>query len=276
MFVSSTPSQSLPCAVAESSAIEKLSRLGYVVHGFVYIVIGVLAARLAWGARGALADPPSAIELIGKQPMGGFLVSLIGVGLAAYASWRFIQATADPDHQGKSIKGLVVRAGRFISGLGYSALAIFAGRLAAGTTNGGDTQANWAMRLLTEPLGAAIGVLIAIILFLVAGDDIRKACTTNFGERLKRHKMNNQVTLAGRCAGSWGFAARATILMFGGAYLMRAVIEADPNRARNFEGILGSMLRLPYGHWLLAFVGLGLAAYGLFMVQAGVYRKHPS
>jgi hypothetical protein len=82
-------------------------------------------------------------------------------------------------------------------------------------------------------------------------------------------------SLAGRCAGRWGFAARAVILVFGGAYLLRAVMSADPSRARGFEGILASLLALPYGHWILLFVALGLAGYGVFMVQAGVYRRHP-
>ena len=255
--------------------MELLSRVGYVVHGTIYILIGALAAKLAWGARGELADPPSAIGLINDLPGGSVVVSFMALGFAAYALWRFIQAVADPDCQGKTVKGLVVRIGRLISGLGYSALAVFAARLAAGTTQGGGIQANRALQILTEPIGTLVGGLTALILFCVASDDVRKACTTNFGERLKEHKMGLLATLAGKCAGRWGFAARAVILVFGGAYLMRAAVEANPDRARGFEGILASLLGLPYGHWLLLFVALGLAAYGVFMVQAGLYRRHP-
>ena len=265
----------VPATIAASGTMELLSRVGYVVHGVIYFIIGALAAKLAWGLRGHLADPPSAIELVEKLPAGDFLVSVIAAGLAAYALWRFVQALADPDRQGRSVKGIVVRIGRVVSGIGYSALALFAGRLAAGDIQSSGGQPSWAYRLLTEPVGAVAGGLLALILLGVATDDARKACTTNFGERLKHHEMNVLLTIATRCAGSWGFAARALMLVFGGVYLMRAVFEAEPHQAKGFEGILAALLRLPHGDWVLLSVGLGLGAYGLFMIQTGIYRHHP-
>lgn len=255
--------------------MEFLSRTGYVVHGSVYILIGTLAARLAWGARGKITDPQTAIEVVEKLPNGKFLVSLIAAGLVAYALWRFVQAMADPDCQGRTAKGLVVRTGRLLSGIGYATLAVFAVRLAAGNVPEHGAAPNWAYRLLTEPIGVVAGALVAIVLLAVATDDVRKACTTNFGERLKHEEMTLLLRFAGTCAGRWGFAARAVILVFGGVYLMRAVLLAEPHLAKGFKGILASLIALPYGNWILGFVALGLAAYGLFMVQAGLYRRHP-
>jgi hypothetical protein len=254
--------------------MELLSRVGYVAHGAIYIFIGVLAARLAWGARGELADPPSAIELIDRLPMGSPVVSVFAAGLAAYALWRFIQAIADPDRQGRTAKGIVVRTGRLISSLGYAGMALFAAKLAAGTAQD-DHSASWIYRLLSEPVGAFAGGLAAMILLGVAGDDLRKACTANFGERLEHKEMGLLLTTASRCAGAWGFAARGVILFSGGIYLLRAVFTAEPYLAKGFEGILAGLLRLPYGNWLLGVVALGLAAYGVFMVHAGIYRRHP-
>ena len=129
--------------IAASGAMEVLSRLGYVVHGAIYLIIGALAARLAWGARGELADPPSVIEIIDTLPAGDLLVGIIAAGLAAYGLWRFVQAIADPDDQGRTVKGMIVRVGRVVSGLGYSALAVFASRLAAGSSHGPAAQPNW-------------------------------------------------------------------------------------------------------------------------------------
>jgi hypothetical protein len=255
--------------------VEVLSRVGYVVHGAIYLVIGALAALVAWGTRGELADPPSVIDILDKLPAGDLLVTLVAAGLAAYALWRFVQAFADPDQQGRTLKGLVVRVGRVVSGIGYSALAVFAARLAAGGSQNAGDQPNWAHRLLAEPLGTIAGGMIAIILLCVATDDARKACTTNFGERLKHHEMSMLLTAANTCAGSWGFAARAVVLIFGGIYLMRAVFLTEPHHAKGFEAILAGLLRLPQGEWVLGFVALGLGAYGLFMIQAGLYRRHP-
>ena len=265
----------VPTAIATSGTIEVLSRIGYIAHGAIYMFIGVLAARLAWGLRGDLADPPSAIGLLQRLPNGPFVVSFFALGLVAYALWRFVQAVADPDCQGRTPKGLFVRAGRVISGLGYSALALFAARLASGSLQDPEGQPNWAYRLLTEPVGAVLGGLVGLILFVVASDDIRKACTMNFGERLNDREMGPALTTTSRAAGRWGFAARAVILLLGGTYLLRAVFKAEPHLAKGFEGILLALLLLPFGDWALLTVGLGLAAYGLFMVQVGLYRRHP-
>jgi hypothetical protein len=68
----------VPATIAASGTMEVLSRVGYVVHGGIYLVIGTLAARLAWGARGELADPPSVIDILDKLPAGDFLVSMGG------------------------------------------------------------------------------------------------------------------------------------------------------------------------------------------------------
>lgn len=102
----------VPATIAASGPMEALSRSGYVVHGAIYLIIGALAARLAWGARGAVADPPSMLEIIDALPAGDLLVSIIAFGLAAYALWRFVQAVADPDRQGRTARGMIVRVGR--------------------------------------------------------------------------------------------------------------------------------------------------------------------
>jgi hypothetical protein len=54
-----------------SPIVETLMRLGYVVRGLVYGVIGVLAFQVAIGAGGALADTQGAIVALGKTPLGG-------------------------------------------------------------------------------------------------------------------------------------------------------------------------------------------------------------
>ena len=262
-------------AVAASSSVERLARIGYVVHGLLYVVIGILAAKLAWGARGKLTDPSSVIVTIYNQPLGKMLVVLIAVGMVCYALWRFIQTVADPDRQGKSLKGLIVRAGRFISGIGYFGLALFSVRLIMGNTRSDTVEINWARNLLIEPIGAVAGLLGAVTLLGIAGDDIRKSCTNRFGERIQHHKMWLWESLMTKCAGSWGVATRAVVLIFGSAFFIRAVIEADPSRAKGFEGILASMFALPHGHLLLGLISLGLVSYGVFMTQVGLRRRHP-
>jgi hypothetical protein len=255
--------------------MEKLARFGYVVHGLIYIVIGGLAAQFALGEGGALTDPPGALKTIRHQPLGKQAILVTAIGLGAYALWRMVQAAADPDRQGTSAKGLAVRVGRVVSAVGYAALAIFALKLFSGRADENGNGLNRLAQVLNEPIGAVFGTLIAFIVFGVAFDDVRKACTARFGERMKASNMTMVERIWSRGAGRWGFAARATILCFGGAFLLRASWYGNPNEVKGFAGILLSILALPYGHWALGLVGLGLAAYGCFMIMAGRYRQHP-
>jgi hypothetical protein len=268
-------SRRVSTTVAENSAVEKLARLGYVVHGLFYLIIGGLAALLAAGLGGALTDPTGAIEVIGKQPFGKLAVLTIAIGLAAYALWRLVQAVTDPDKQGRSLKGIAVRIGRVVSGAGYAALALFAAKLSAGTAGEDETNMNWAARFLMEPLGPMAATAISLIVLGVAIEDIRKASTARFGERLKATDMTIVQRVCSRCAVVWGFAARAVVLCFAGAFLLPAAWHVDPGEVKGLAGVLASISTMPNGNWILGGVGLGLAAYGLFMILAGRYRRHP-
>ena len=176
-------------AVVNKGVVEKLTRFGYVAHGLIYIIIGGLAAQFAIGEGGTLTDPPGALKTIRHQPLGKQAVLFTAIGLAAYALWRLIQAAADPDGQGTSAKGLAVRVGRVISAIGYAALAILAVRLFTGSADSNDSGPNSAAQVLTEPVGAMLGTMIALIIFGVAFEDVRKACTARFGERMKASEM---------------------------------------------------------------------------------------
>ena len=262
-------------AVVNKGVVEKLTRFGYVAHGLIYIIIGGLAAQFAIGEGGTLTDPPGALKTIRHQPLGKQAVLFTAIGLAAYALWRLIQAAADPDGQGTSAKGLAVRVGRVISAIGYAALAILAVRLFTGSADSNDSGLNSAAQVLTEPVGAMLGTTIALIIFGVAFEDVRKACTARFGERMKASEMTMMERIWSRTTGRWGFAARASVLCFGGTFLLRASWYGNPGEVKGFSGILASILKLPYGNWALGCVGLGLAAYGCFMIMAGCYRQHP-
>jgi len=132
-----------------TSAIEPLARAGYGARGLVYLIVGFFAVLAAMG-NGQAKDSEGALRTILAQPFGTILVWLMVVGLAGYAVWRLVQAFLDPDHIGNGAKGLVVRAGLFVSALTHIALAFFAvglvstwGGSGGGGGGGGDPTAEW-------------------------------------------------------------------------------------------------------------------------------------
>src|SRR3954447_9044474 len=78
-------------AEAETWAV-RLGRLGFAARGFVYIMLGVLATRAAFGVGGKVTDKQGAVQEMEKLPFGTFVLWVVGIGLLGYIGWRFAQA----------------------------------------------------------------------------------------------------------------------------------------------------------------------------------------
>ncbi len=70
---------------ATSSWSTPLARFGYAAKGVVYIIIGVLAAKVALGDGGTPTDRNGALRAIYEQPFGKLLLAVVAVGLIGYA-----------------------------------------------------------------------------------------------------------------------------------------------------------------------------------------------
>jgi hypothetical protein len=260
--------------IVNSEAMAKLAAIGFFVYGAVYILIGTLAAKVALGSGGRLTGSKGAVLEVARAPFGGILLIFVMIGLFAYSTWRIVQAFVDPERKGATAHGIFIRIGRLVSAISYGALAVFTFQLVIGAgASGGDS--NWALRLITEPLGAVLGTIVGLFIVGVGIEQFRKAYTADFGERLREHHMSGPERAGGHIAARLGFSARGVVFVMTGAYLLYAVFDANPNRAKSIEELLLTLLRLPYGNWIMLIVALGLAGYGLFMILVSFHRRHP-
>lgn len=97
-------------------------RGGFVAKGAVYAIIAWYALAVALGKGGAFLDKEDVAKTVGLQPFGKGLLFALGVGLACYAAWRFVQATANPRGE-DGAKGIAKRIGWAGSGVVHAALA---------------------------------------------------------------------------------------------------------------------------------------------------------
>lgn len=151
---------------ATSSWSTPLARFGYAAKGVVYIIIGVLAAKVALGDGGTPTDRNGALRAIYEQPFGKLLLAVVAIGLIGYALWMFIQAIADPERKGGDAKGIGARLGYGGIGVSYTFLALAAGKLVMGTGNGGKgsnaTTQDLTARLLALPFGPILVTLVGL------------------------------------------------------------------------------------------------------------------
>jgi len=262
---------------AASPGMTLLVRAGYAAKGVVYLIIGLLAARVATGEGGATPDRQSALTVISDQPFGKFLLGVVAIGLAGYALWSFARAALDPEHEGTGAKGLVTRIGFVAVGISYALLAFGAYHVSSGTGNAGKssnaTTQDWTARLLHEPFGTALVVVVGLVVLAVAFFLFRRAYTAHFQQRLALGQVGPEGRRWIVSLGRFGLASLGIVFTEVGIFLIIAALHHDPHQARGLGGALDQLTREPYGHLLLAIVAAGLAAYGAFSLAQARYRR---
>lgn len=260
---------------SEAAWVERLARMGFTARGLVYILVGYLAARHAAGFGGRATDTEGAMRTVSRGPFGAVVLAALGLGLVAYACWRFAQAWFDIDHKGADLQGRVVRAGYLGSGLVHLGLAFTAATLAVGIgrRSRGDSVRLWTTRAFEAPLGPwIVGVAGAVVVGAGAWQ-IYQAWTYDFEQYLRVSSMAPGERRWARRIGRAGLIARGATFGLIGWFLVKAALEIDPGEARGLAGALRTLRTYEHGQELLFATGVGLAAYGVLSLVNARYRR---
>ena len=250
------------------------ARIGYAAKGVVYLLVGFLALRAAFGSSGATASKHNVFLLIAAQPFGRFLLTAVAVGLLAYALWKIIEAVFDPENEPKNVKGYGKRLARLGSGLIYGALGIAAASMAVGLRAGNpDAVQDWTRWGMSKPFGKTLVALVAIGVVAKGLQQLWKAWRADLPDQLQLYRMNREPRQWAVRVGRAGIAARGATFLIIGIFLFLAAWNADPSEAKGLGAALQYLERTPYGPWLLGLVALGLIAYGLFNFIEARYRQ---
>jgi hypothetical protein len=250
---------------AANPTLELLERLGYVVRGTLYAVMGFLALKIALATPGGKATDLSGslVWLIGN-PLGKFVLVIAIVGLIAYALWGFVRAIYDPLHRGRDAKGIMARLGFVTSAVSYLAIALFALHILAGQGAAStDTTQKTVSTLLTNPLGGAITVVLGIVAMAIGIGQFIEAYRATFAQDLKGAEMTQSERNIAISLGRFGMAARGVTFLVIGWFLVQAGLNHAPSKATGFGGAFLFLLAQPYGRWLLGIVALGFIALGI-------------
>ncbi len=254
-----------------------LVRFGYAIKGVVYLIIGLLAGRVALGNGGSTTDRKGALNAIYTQPFGKTLLWIVAVGLIAYALWNIARALLDLDHKGDDAKGMVTRLAYAGIGISYGALALAAWHLVSGSGGTGkssDTSTqDWTARLLTEPFGPVLVGLVGAVVVAIALYLFGKAYKASFKESLDLGRAGARMREWVIGLGRVGHAALGVVFAEIGIFLIIAGYRHNAHEAKGVGGSLQQLTREPYGHVLLGIVALGLLAYGVFAFAQARYRR---
>ncbi|MGW0935042.1 DUF1206 domain-containing protein [Streptomyces sp. NPDC002666] len=253
----------------DSSAVEAGGRAGFVARGVIYVLVGVLALRIAFGGGGGekQADRGGALAEIAQKPFGSVLLWVLGVALAGMALWRLSEAAfgaAGPDGH-KATKRLA-SAGRavFYGFVSYSVLMFAAGDRGSGSGSGDSESKDVTAQVLDMPGGrwlvGAAGAVIAGAGLWIAG----RAALRKFHKHLRMGEMSPAERRFVDITGIFGGVSRGLVFAVAGGFAVAAAVKARSGEAKGMDDTLRSFATTPAGPWLLALIAVGLMAFGLF------------
>ncbi|MBP0459566.1 DUF1206 domain-containing protein [Streptomyces montanisoli] len=263
---------------ADSSAVEVAARWGYAASGLIYVLIGLLALRIAYdgGHGGRQADRGGALAEIAGKPLGTALLWAVGAGLAGMALWRLTEAAfgaSVPD--GRKIRKRLLSAARcvFYGFAAYSVLAFAAGDKSSGSGASDHRSHDVTARVMGFAGGRWI-VAAAATAVVVTGVCMGVlAVRRTFHDQLKWGGMSRAARRYVDVTGVAGGVARALMVAAAGGFALEAAATYDPGKAKGLDDTLRSFASAPAGGWLLGAVAVGLALYGLFCFGMARWRR---
>jgi len=250
---------------AENPFLALLERLGYVVRGALYGVMGLLALGVALGiVGGQTTDLSGSLVFLTSNPFGKLILVVAAIGLAAYSLWGFIRAIYDPLHRGRGASGYAARLGFVMSAVSYAAIVFLAIQLLAGSGGaaGNSTQKTVAA-ILVHPGGGWLTLIIGLIAIVVGLGQFLEAYRATFKEDLKGAEMTSSEKVNAVRLGRFGMFARGVTFVVLGWFVVQAGIHHDPAQAQSFGGAFAFLLAQPFGRIILGIVALGFVALGL-------------
>jgi hypothetical protein len=255
---------------------ERVIRIGHAAKGVVFGMIGVMAARLALGERDERPDFPGAMEAISEQPLDVLFLTVLSLGLLAYAAWRFAYMLADPEDYNGSLRGWMQRAIMFSVGITYAGFGVYAVALLLGLRRNDDGIEEETAVVMQLPYGEWLVAAVGAGVVVAGVHELYIAFTARFREEFRNAQMAAWERRLVVAVGWWGHAARGAIYCAAGFYGVKAGVTYDPDEARGFADTLWEIATGPMGTWLLLFIAAGLVAFGVYSLLLALHRHIPS
>lgn len=246
-------------------------RAGFTARGVLYVLVGYLALRVAFG-DGGQADRQGALRQIASGPFGTGLLWLLAAGFASMALWRAVQA-ARPTATDRGTGSRLMNAGRalFYAFVCWGTAAYAAG---AGGTGGGDAASqDWTASALKLPAGRWLVGAAGCALIVTGAAIAVRAARRRFLRKMDTAAMGRRARTAVVASGVSGGVARGAVFAGAGVFVLIAALRYDPAKAKGMDATLRSFAHTAAGPWLLVAVALGLILFGCFSFASARWRR---
>ncbi len=232
------------------------------------MLIAALALGAAWGA-GAAGDSRDALKEVNTKPFGNTMLAVIGVGLIAYALWRWYSGIANPEDRNPWLRVGYVGTGLINFGIAVEALRLAFTR---GGANSGNQAPHWTAEAMSKPYGVWLVAVVAGGIAIYGIVQIVRALRAKLDRQLRLGELNASTRTWVRRSARIGIGARGVVFGVVGLFLMKAALEHDPSEARDLGAVLREVHQQAFGKWLLGGIAAGLFLYGFYNFVRARYR----
>jgi hypothetical protein len=261
--------------VTDHPVLTHVARVGLIAYGAMHLLIGWLAAQLAWGVSGADADQTGALQTVGRGPGGQVLLWTIGLGMLALALWQagevllWWHGLLDREHRTRTA---VVIAKCLAKALVYAVLGVTALLFALGI----EYEADERLRDLTDntlgiPGGALLVGAVAVAVVAVGAYTLVRGITGGFMKDIDLPAAPDRWEPVIEIIGRVGYVAKGIAFGLVGVLLWQAATSADVSTATGLEGAMTAIAEVAAGPWLLTAIAVGFAAFGVYALARARY-----
>lgn len=247
-----------------------LARAGFAARGVVYVIMGILAIKLALGNSGTSANQQGAMRAIAQQPFGKVLLVLVAIGLGGYSLWRLARAALG--HGPEDSDSGFDRVAAFASGVVYAGLCAIAVEILLGSGSSGGAKKTTA-GVFGWPAGTWLVGIAGVVLIGVGLYQGYRGISKDFLKDSKTEQMSGRTRRWVEWIGTFGHLARAVVFCLVGVFLIKAAVDYNPDKAVGLDGALAKVDHASYGPFLLGLIAAGLIAFGTYSLSDARFRR---
>ena len=254
-----------------SPAAQALARAGLTARGLIWILIGCVAALVAFGQARQEADQQGALQLLARQPLGSVLLWVLGIGFVCYALWCLSQAAFGVAGEGSGAGPRLKSVGRAIV---YSFFAYLTFQVISGAHGSqSHRQQDMTAKAMHHPAGrwlvGIIGLIVVIVGLVLVAQGIRRT----FLKYLRTWQMSRGTRRVVELLGVIGTTARGVVVALAGVLVLAAAITHKPSESRGTDKALLTLRNAPLGEILVLLAALGLIIFGVYGLCEARWRK---
>jgi len=258
---------------ANSRPLELTARGGFIAYGVIHLLFAWLALQVAFGNSSGETDQSGALQAIGRQPAGEFLLVLIIIGMVAMAIWQAFEAAIGESGP----RDRTAMAERVVSGF-RAVLYLYFAWLAYKVLSGANASQSQSQKSSASSMMDSSGgrILVGLIGLVVVGIGIGLVVyglKKKFEKHLNTGQMPPAVHRTVQRLGMAGYTSKGVAYGIAGALIVAAAVKYDPEKAGGLDAALKTLSGTSYGPWLLGLVALGIACFGVYCFFQAKYRK---